>query len=102
MQVETVVLVGEGTPVEQSKAMAEFPLEQQVPPGYAVDWDRVSLRQVEALPSGHERHTWSAVAAPVAVTRYDAPVADLPAERRDVNRARQEIHPLVEHRPLHY
>lgn len=103
MQVEAQVLVPDGTPVEQSKVMAEFPLERQAPPGYVVDWERAALRRVEPLTEiGAERHTWEAVAVPLATTRYDAPVGDLPPERQAVNRARQSVHPLIEHRPLHY
>lgn len=91
----------EGTPVDRSKVMAEFPLERQAPPGYAVDWERVTLRRVEALDGIGERHTWQAVAVPLAVTRRDAPVSDLPPERRAVNRDRQTVHPLLEHWPMH-
>lgn len=102
MQVEAQVLVPEGTPLDQSRTMAEFPLERQAPPGYVVDWDRASLRRVERLDSIGERHTWAAVAVPAALTRADAPVGDLPPERAYVNRRSQTVHPLIENRPLHY
>lgn len=81
--------------------MAEFPLERRVPPGYALDWERVALASIEPLAEIGERHTWRAIAVPVALTRREAPVSDLRPERRAVNRSAQSIHPLVEHRPHH-
>ena len=103
MQVVTTVLVERGTPDHVVLGRAEFAVERQVPPGFAIDRMEVAERRPPgvAAPEGVEAAVVRAVALPCAVTRRDAPVWDLPPERAFVNQRRQSIHPLVEHRPMH-
>lgn len=102
MQVGAEVVVPRGTAPEESRRQVEFALERAAPVGYEVDPQRLTLADIEQSDPTREVHRWVAVAVPVAVTRYDAPVCDLAPERQWVNSRAQQVEPLLEHRPLHY